>query len=49
MVMRDDDGSIIVSVCRFLQSYQNPLDVDLEACRHGISLSLEWSAFTMHR
>jgi ribonuclease HI len=44
MVLRDDDGSIIVSACRFLQSCQNPLEAELEACRHAISLALEWSA-----
>jgi hypothetical protein len=40
MVLRDDVGSIIVSVCRFLQTCQSPLEAE-EACRHGVSLAIE--------
>ncbi|KAM0901411.1 hypothetical protein ACQ4PT_019967 [Festuca glaucescens] len=42
-VLRDPNGEIIVSACRFLPSCQNPLEAELEACRHGLALALEWS------
>jgi hypothetical protein len=42
MVLRDDVGSIIVSACRFLQTCQSHLEAELEACRHGVSLAIEW-------
>jgi hypothetical protein len=43
MVIRDANGAIIVSACQFLPSCQSPLESELEACRHGVALSLEWS------
>jgi ribonuclease HI len=43
MVIRDANGTIIVSACQFLPSCQSPLEAELEACRHGVALSLEWS------
>jgi hypothetical protein len=40
MVLRDDDGSIIVLACRFLQSCRNPLEAELEAMSSWYILAL---------
>jgi hypothetical protein len=42
-VLRDESGAILVSACAFLQACQSPLEAELEACRQGVGLALEWS------
>lgn len=43
MIIRDENGSIIVSACKFLSSCCSPLYAELEACREDIAMALEWS------
>jgi hypothetical protein len=42
-VLRDKEGTIIFSTCRHLQPCLNPLEAELEACRDGVALALDWS------
>lgn len=41
MVLRDDTGAIIFSVCHFLHSSTSPLEAELAACLEGVTLALE--------
>jgi hypothetical protein len=43
MILRDVEGQIIVSACKLLNPCQSPLEAELEACRDGLALALEWS------
>ena len=43
MVLRGHDGGIIFSACRSLRSCSGPLHAELEGCREGLSLSLQWT------
>ena len=43
MVLRDAAGAIIFSSCRELRSCTSPLEAELEACREGIQLALQWT------
>ncbi|KAI4975866.1 hypothetical protein ZWY2020_049473 [Hordeum vulgare] len=43
MVLRDTSGGIIFTSCRHLFTCDNALAAELEACREGIVLALEWS------
>ncbi|KAK1681977.1 hypothetical protein QYE76_042825 [Lolium multiflorum] len=43
MILRDAEGQIIVSACKLLNPCQSPLEAELEACRDGVALALEWS------
>jgi hypothetical protein len=42
MILWDENGSIVVSACSFLSSCSSPLHAELEACREGIAMALEW-------
>jgi hypothetical protein len=42
MILRDENGSIVVSACSFMSSCSNPLHAKLESCREGIAMALEW-------
>ncbi|KAM0836658.1 hypothetical protein ACQ4PT_062166 [Festuca glaucescens] len=42
MILRDENGSIVVSTCSFLSSCSRPLNAELESCREGIAMALEW-------
>ncbi|XBI86137.1 hypothetical protein VPH35_094151 [Triticum aestivum] len=44
MVLRNSDGNIIFTSCRHLFACDNALRAELEACKEGISLALEWSS-----
>jgi hypothetical protein len=39
--LRDDEGSILFTACRFLQSCASPLEVELYACREGLTRALD--------
>ena len=41
--LRDHNGAIIFSSCRFLTSFASPLEAEVAACMEGIALTLEWS------
>jgi hypothetical protein len=41
MVLRDEEGSIIVTGCRFLQSCGSPLEAEVTTCIDGLALALE--------
>ena len=43
MILHDHIGAIIYSSCRFITSCACPLEGEVEACREGIALALEWS------
>ena len=43
MILHDHIGAIIYSSCRFITSCASPLEAEVEACREGIALALEWS------
>lgn len=42
-MLRDEDGAIIFSACHELRICDNALQVELEACREGIQLALQWT------
>jgi ribonuclease HI len=44
VVLRDDRGAIIVSKSLSLQPCLSPLEAELEACREGVILALDWSS-----
>ncbi|XBH94238.1 hypothetical protein VPH35_085057 [Triticum aestivum] len=44
MVLRNSDGNIIFTSCRHLFPCDSALQAELEACKEGISLALEWSS-----
>ena len=44
-VLRNENGSIVMSACKFLSSCTSPLEAELVACREGIVMVREWSAF----
>jgi ribonuclease HI len=41
MVLRDEEGNIIITGCRFLQSCGSPLEAEVLACMDGLTLALE--------
>jgi hypothetical protein len=41
MVLRDEEGSILFTACRFLQTCDSPLEAELLACSEGLALALE--------
>lgn len=43
MVLRDGGGEIIFSSCRELRTCTSPLEAELEVCREGIHLALQWT------
>jgi ribonuclease HI len=43
MVLRDHKGDIIFSACRQLIRCDDALEAELEACKEGLQLALEWS------
>ncbi|XBI14198.1 hypothetical protein VPH35_140815 [Triticum aestivum] len=44
MVLRDTTGQIIFSSCHHLFKCNNALEAELQACREGVALALEWSS-----
>lgn len=44
MVLRYMNGHIIFSSCRHLFTCDNALSAELEACREGAALAMEWSS-----
>ena len=43
MVLRDQEGAIIFSVCHSLWSCPDPLHAELAGCMEGIALALQWT------
>jgi ribonuclease HI len=41
MILRDEEGTIIFTGCRFLQSCGSPLEAEVTACIDGLALALE--------
>ena len=43
-MLRNENGSIVMSACRFLSSCGSPLEAELVACREGVAMVREWSS-----
>ncbi|KAF7029388.1 hypothetical protein CFC21_041146 [Triticum aestivum] len=43
MILRDSSGHIVFSSCRHLFSCVSALEAEVEACKEGVALALEWS------
>jgi hypothetical protein len=43
VILRNDGGAVIVSASSYLPSCMCPLEAELEACRQGLALALDWS------
>jgi hypothetical protein len=41
MVLRDENGSIIYSACRWMPRCDDPFETELQACIEGVQLALE--------
>ena len=44
MILRDHDGNIIFSACRFVYDYEDVLESEILAIQEGLSLALQWSS-----
>lgn len=42
MILRDNTGGIIFSVCRNLLHCASPLQAELAACLEGLNFALQW-------
>jgi ribonuclease HI len=41
MILRDDEGSILFTACKFLQSCDTPLEAELCACKEGLTRAMD--------
>jgi hypothetical protein len=49
MILRDEEGAIIFTGCRFLQRCESPLEAEVVACNEGLALALESWRVTVWR
>jgi hypothetical protein len=49
MILRDEEGAIIFTGCRFLQRCESPLEAEVVAWNEGLALALESWRVTVWR
>ncbi|KAI5011761.1 hypothetical protein ZWY2020_013898 [Hordeum vulgare] len=47
MILRNEEGQVIFSSCRFLRACSSALEAELAACMEGISIARAWSVLPM--
>ncbi|KAI5018987.1 hypothetical protein ZWY2020_043875 [Hordeum vulgare] len=47
MILRDEEGQVIFSSCRYLRTCSSALEAELAACLEGISIARAWSELPM--
>ncbi|KAE8770517.1 hypothetical protein D1007_57718 [Hordeum vulgare] len=47
MILRDEEGQVIFSSCRYLRTCSSALEAELMACLEGISIARVWSELPM--
>ncbi|KAF7055620.1 hypothetical protein CFC21_063131 [Triticum aestivum] len=45
MVLRDSEGGVIFSACRYLFNCKDALEAEISAILEGLSISIQWSDF----